>query len=117
MTKNKKALLLSIFVFPGAGQFLLRRYLLAGIFAGSSLIVCYTVISHIMMLTNSVIEGIKTGEIAADFIVLHEYISVQLYENHADSIYTSMSIFIIIWVVGIADTYRIGNTQKQKNEP
>ena len=38
MNKAFKAVLLSALVFPGAGQFLLKKYLLGGIFSGTAFI-------------------------------------------------------------------------------
>jgi len=108
MKKTEKAFLLSVLVFPGSGHVLLKRYL-----TGISLIIIASTASYFLIydLINQALEiadKIKSGEIYPDFHVILELVSHSSTSSEFQSMNMAMLVLLVVWLVGIADSYRIG---------
>jgi hypothetical protein len=108
MKKTEKAFLLSILVFPGAGHILLKRYI-----SGFFLIIIASVASYFLIYgaiyqALEIADKIKSGEIYPDLSVILTLVSNQSASSEFQSLNTAMVALLIVWLVGIVDTYRLG---------
>jgi len=108
MKKPEKAFLLSVLVFPGFGHVLLKRYL-----TGFSLIIIasiasYFLISGVISQALEIADKIKSGEIYPDLSAILELVSHSSTSSEFQSTNMAMVVLLVVWLVGIADSYRIG---------
>lgn len=108
MKRSTKAALLSGLVFPGLGQFLLKRYLRGTALVTVALVALYILITNIIEITIVISNKIIAGEVALDA----NTISVIITELHAGSeaqlINAATMAIIISWLLAIIDAYLIG---------
>ena len=114
MKKVEKAFLLSVLVFPGSGHILLKRYL-----TGFSLIIIASIASYFLIygVINQALEiadKIKSGEVYPDLSVILELVSRSSASAEFESVNTAMIVLLVVWLIGILDSYRIGRYQKQE---
>ncbi len=109
-------MLLSGLLFPGTGQLLFKRYVNAVIFSGIALATCYIVINNIFNVFTDISVQIAQGEIPADVFAINEAVSTELEKGHGDSIAYATFIFLIAWLIGLADTYRIGQQYEEHED-
>ncbi|NNE63321.1 MAG: hypothetical protein HKN34_04495, partial [Gammaproteobacteria bacterium] len=77
MKESTKAVLWSVFIFPGAGHFYLRKWLpgaVSAIIATGALVV---ILSRVMERANQIAEKIILGEIPMDIGIIMELVSRQ----------------------------------------
>ena len=115
MKKNTKALLASALIFPGLGQYFLKRYKSSVFFIGFS-IACLTyilidVMSKAMIIANKVVAG----EVEADLFVIRELVAQQQAESNSYGVLIASVSLGLIWLVSIIDVYRLKNTCGYKN--
>ena len=103
-----KAALLSAFVLPGAGHFFLKRYLSGLILMMVSSGAAYFLISGTVERALQIAEDIQRGEVPLDVLAITELVSQQPVGAEAQSIDIAWAILIIVWLVGIVDSYRAG---------
>ena len=114
MAPSTKAVLLSFFVFPGAGHFFLKKYSRACILTGAALISVYIILSGTIKMAQQISEKIQRdcGEVNVAEIV--ELISQQPQGIDYDSINFATTVLIIVWLVATFDAYRIGRYTAKK---
>lgn len=108
MKKSLKAILLSALVFPGAGHFFLKKYLAGSILLCLFLVPIYLIFSEVVTKTEAVIAQIQTGAIPLDVTAISDILTSTV-NSQALSIETN--VLIIIWVIGIIDSYRLGRSE------
>ena len=106
MTKLTKALLLSAFVYPGAGQIFLKRSTSGIIFIIISTIGLYFILSNIFKITFQVIEDIKNGGVQPDFTTLLSLVS----QHDTQLLNNAMTVIIITWLVSVIHVYFVGKS-------
>ncbi len=106
MMKSTKAILLSAFVYPGAGQLFLKRSTSGIIFITISTIGLYFILSNIFKITFQVIDDIKNGGAQPDFTTLLSLIS----QHDTQLLNTAMTVMIITWLASIIHLYLMGKT-------
>ena len=111
MKKSTKAVLLSAFVFPGAGHLYLKKYLLGGILACISLTGIYYVVTKTVERAWQIAEKIQTGEVQLDATTITELVSQQSAGTDSQLLNIATLAIIICWVVGIIDSYRVGRAR------
>jgi len=111
MKKSTKAVLLSAFVFPGAGHLYLKKYLPGSIIAGVSLVGIYYLVTTMVERAWEIAERIQSGAVQLDATTITELVSQQ--SAGADSQLNNIATLAIIicWVVGIVDSYRLGRVR------
>ncbi|MFT6349649.1 MAG: putative membrane protein [Psychromonas sp.] len=114
MNKPIKAVLLSAFIFPGVGHLLLKRYISAAILATTALTITYLLVAKALENAMLIVDKIQSGEVAADITTISELVSQQPSSEGLLSPDLMSSILLIIWIVAVIDSYRIGRTQKNK---
>ena len=107
MKKSTKAALFSALIFPGAGQFLLKKKALGCGFAISAGVAIYYIMSSMMTLALSVTEQVINGDMALDENAIQSMLGAQS-ANATSGIDTAWIIFLVIWVLSILDAYRSG---------
>ncbi len=111
MKKSTKAVLLSAFVFPGAGHLYLKRYLPGSILAGVSLTGIYYLVTTTVDRAWEIAEKIQSGAVQLDATTITELVSQQSAGADAQLINVATLAVIICWVVGIIDSYRAGRAR------
>jgi len=103
-----KAALLSGLVIPGAGHFYLKKYMMAVILAGASLVSLYFIVSMAMEKAMAISDKILSGEVPLDVVTINELVTQPLTAADAQTQSIATAVLIISWLVAIVDSYRIG---------
>ena len=111
MSKAIKAALLSAFVFPGTGHFFLKKHIIGTLLAGAALASLYLVLSRMVGRALQIGEKIQRGEVQLDVAAITELISKQPTGTDAEFLNFAWIVLIISWLIGIADSYRVGRVQ------
>ncbi len=110
MKKSMKAALLSAFVFPGAGHFFLKKHITGAILAGATFASLYFLVSRMVERALQITEKIQRGDIQLDIAAITELVSKPT-STETLLLNITSAILIVFWIIGIADSYRIGHTQ------
>ena len=111
MKKSTKAALLSAFVFPGAGHIFLKKYVPGSVLAGTAFTALYYLTAKAVARAMEIVDKIQSGEIPPDIAVITELVSKQPTGTEALRINIATAIFIISWIAGMVDAYRVGRPQ------
>ena len=113
MKKHTKAALLSTFVFPGVGHFLLKKYIQGALLAGTACVALYFLIAKTVEKTLLVFDKIQSGETSLDTAAITELVSNQTTGTETQLLRLATAALIISWLIGIVDSYRVGRAQVQ----
>jgi hypothetical protein len=114
MTKQSNlALLLSAFAFPGAGQIYLKKYITGILLAGTALLALYFIISKVLERAQQIADKILLGEVPLDISVITELVTSQSMTAGDEHLNYAWAALFIAWLVGIADTYRLGRLKSK----
>lgn len=116
MTKSIKAALLSALVFPGLGHILLKKYLSAVVLAGAAFGSSYFLVTKTIEKALQITQKIQTGEIPLDVAGMTALISKQSTGTEALLENIATAIFILCWLTGIIDSFRVGRAQDKEAE-
>jgi TM2 domain-containing membrane protein YozV len=108
MKKATKAVLLSAFVFPGAGHIYLKKYISGGVLFGASLLGIYYLISKTVESALQIVEKIQSGEVQPDVTAITQLVTKQSTGAESQLLNIATATIIICWIIGIIDSYRIG---------
>ncbi|MBL1321871.1 MAG: hypothetical protein COA63_012540 [Methylophaga sp.] len=108
MTKLTKALLLSAFVYPGAGQIFLKRSTSGIIFIIISTMGLYFILSNIFKITFQIIEDIKSGGVQPDFTTLLSLIS----QHDTQLLNNAFTVMIVTWLISIIHIFIVSKTSQ-----
>ncbi len=113
MKKSMKAALLSAFVFPGVGHMYLKKYISGVILISASFIGIYLMISKTIESALQIVAQIQNGSVEPDIAAIIELVSKLPIEtgSGAHLIDIASAIFVICWIIGIIDSYRVGCIQ------
>ena len=111
MNKPAKAALLSALVFPGAGHFFLKKYILGGILAGTAGVALYILVSKAVERAVQITDKIQRGEVELDVAAITELVSSHPVGTEGQLLDIATAALLISWVVGIIDSYRVGRIQ------
>jgi heme/copper-type cytochrome/quinol oxidase subunit 4 len=111
MNKSVKAVLFSALVFPGAGHFYLRKYIRGMVLASITLVSLYFIIANVVERAQQIVDKILLGEVQPDIAVIAELVSKQPTGADAEFLNYVWTALIIAWLIGIADSYRVGRGQ------
>lgn len=108
MDKATKAALFSAFLFPGWGQFYLKRYL-------RGLIFLLPVLAGTMFLARTIVQSgmksmkeltLKDGILRGDDIVQITVGALQAIDSFY--LFSTLGLIVVLWIVSIIDAYRLG---------
>lgn len=108
MKKSVKAVLLSALVFPGVGHLLLKKRIAGLVLISAASITVYLLFSQVLSASQSIVEKIQTGEVAADIVAISDLVHQQLSGNEGESMHNILMMFLVTWIVGMLDIIRIG---------
>ena len=111
MKKSNNAAIFSAFVFPGAGHFYLKKYIMGFLLSGITLVPLYLIIASVVNRTLQVTDKIMSGEVQPDLATIMDLVSQQSADPGAESLQYVWLVLIGVWLVGIADSYRVGRLQ------
>ena len=108
MSNAIKAALLSTFVLPGTGHFVLKKYISGTVLAVSALTSLYLVFSSLLERTFQIADKIQSGEVQPDVGVITELILKQPAGTNDRLLNIAWTVLFVSWLIGIVDSYRIG---------
>jgi len=111
MKKTKKAVLLAILVFPGAGHIYLKKYLPAIGFIGAFAFLLSIIISSLVERAEKVSQKIVSGDIPLDVAAISQALAEQSANSGQQSSFTAYAL-LFIWLFAIFDTYRLARQIK-----
>ncbi|MCP4984366.1 MAG: hypothetical protein GY935_28175 [Gammaproteobacteria bacterium] len=112
MSNSLKAALFSTLVFPGAGHFFLKKPIQGFILAAITVASICVLMVRIIEISQQISDRILSGEIPYDIARISEEVSKQVAGSFQLTDFTTW-ILIICWLVGIADSYRVGRLQEK----
>ncbi len=113
MKKSTRALLLSLFLFPGAGHFSLQRPARGAALVAAALLAVGVIVRDATQQALAVVDKIQSGEIPLDPAAIERAI------EQADTTSSTLAwcAVIFIWLVAAIDVYRIGRRLEATNPP
>lgn len=115
MRNSIKVVLLSAFIFPGAGHFSLKKRLMGSVLVGVTLVCLYFLITTVLRISQDLKTKIESGEIPYDISKITELASEKLSGGDDKFIIYSSFAFILCWIFGVVDSFRLGRLQ-DKND-
>lgn len=116
MTKSTKAFMLSALVFPGIGHFYLKKQFRGVIFTGISTVCLYFLLVTTVNLAQDVSDKILKGEIAMDIVEISAAIVKLLEDSAIHQLNLATFVLFGCWFVSMADSYRLGRLEDQKDK-
>jgi hypothetical protein len=113
MKISTKAALFSCFVFPGVGHFYLKRLLPGLLLSFVSAVAIYLITSHAVQVALEVVEEIQGGTVLPDTETISALVREKIRQSEDVTNISTIS-FIILWLIGIFDSYRIGRSLETK---
>ncbi len=107
MKITTKVLMLSAFVFPGAGHIALQCYRSAIIYMAVATIALYFLVSISVQKALVISNQIMSGEVDLRGDDIFELISEQLLTVNSQLVELATVVFLLVWLVSIVDSYRI----------
>ena len=116
MKKSTKAVLLSAFVFPGAGHLYLKKYVSGSILAGVSLVGIYYLVTKTVERAWEIAEKIQSGAVQLDATAITELVSKQTTGTESQLINIATLAIVTCWIIGIIDSYRVGRVRDKNDQ-
>ncbi|ACR12363.1 hypothetical protein [Teredinibacter turnerae] len=115
MNKAKTAALYSAFIFPGAGQVWLKCWLTGVPFILGTVWAIYLLLDVVFSIAFKVVDQIQSGQVSLNPLSIREAISYEI--AHTSGLLTSMPMIILVglWLLSIADAYRVGRTKDKQS--
>lgn len=108
MKKTTKAILASMFLFPGVGQFMLKRPFSGTAFVILALTATVAIVIQTLSIATSIAARITSGEIAPDIMLVRTLVKEQLTNNDAQWVLQGATwLLITVWAVSALDAYRV----------
>ena len=107
MKKNNKAALLSMLVFPGAGQLLLKRYFSACVFFTITLTLSYQLLSALFSNAMQIVANIEQATPSLGMSAMNDLIATASTHNELISTGNISIILALTWLIAILDCLRV----------
>ena len=109
MKLSVKAALFSALAFPGCGHLLLKRYAVATLLAGISMVCVYFILTTTMQMAEGIVAQIQSGQIPLDADQIESAIT-QAEQSGKGGRWADLTTYLLglCWIVGIIDSYRVG---------
>ncbi|MGB5200728.1 MAG: hypothetical protein WBN68_03710 [Sedimenticolaceae bacterium] len=116
MKRSTKAALLSALVFPGVGHLYAKRFSLGLILAAASAFALYFIVSSAVSKALPIAERILREGVPLDADAIARLVSEQSLGADNSSVSVAAIAFLVLWLVGIFDSYRLGRIAEQHDE-
>jgi len=110
--ESVKAVLWSIFIFPGSGHFYLKTPAAGIVIAAIAIAALLVVLSKMVERANQIAEKIVTGEVSFDLLAITEMVSKQSGFGDTRLLNVAWYCLIAIWIIGAIDAYRLGRIRE-----
>jgi TM2 domain-containing membrane protein YozV len=115
MNRPLKAALLSALIFPGAGQFFLKKYISAVYFAAFAGVGLYLLFSNLMVIAQDIIDKAHGDEVENDLAAILELVHLQL-ATAIESFMPALIILLVAWIVSAVEAYRVAKKEENTRE-
>lgn len=115
MNRPLKAALFSALIFPGAGQFLLKKYISAVYFAVFAGVGLYLLFSNLMEIAQDIIDKAQRGEVTNNLATILELVNLQL-ATAIESFTPALIILLVAWIVSVMEAYRVAKKEENTRE-
>ena len=116
MKRSTKAALLSALVFPGVGHLYAKRFSLGLLLAAGSAFALYFIVSSAVSKALPIAERIQREGAPLDAEAIARLVSEQSLGADDSSMSIAAIAFLVFWLVGIFDSYRLGRiAEKHEN--
>ena len=115
MRYSTKAALLSGLVFPGLGHLYLKRYLRGALLAAGAAVLLYFIVSVAVNSAVDIAGKIEGGAVPLNTESISEAVSKASRDNERSTDIASW-ILIVLWIIGIVDSYREGRARDKAKE-
>jgi hypothetical protein len=112
MKLSTRATLLSLFMFPGSGHIVLKKYISGGIFIGIAAIASFFLFVSIMQRANDIANQIVEQRIPFDLMMIVELVTAAPPADEAQLLNIVIRVFIVTWIASTIDAYRLGKKQE-----
>ena len=103
--------LLSALVIPGAGHLYLNRRIIGFVLISAAIALLYFIVSIAMERALLIVEKIQNGEVSLDNQSIMALVSQQSASADTGLLNFVWPAFILLWLIGFVDSYRIGCAQ------
>ena len=110
MSNSLKAVLLSVFFYPGTGHFFLKKHKAGCAFITLFSIPLFLLINEMVNQINLLVTHIEDGSLPLDVVSITE--AVSQITSDATALSTNIYIMIAISLISAIDAYRVGQKQK-----
>jgi TM2 domain-containing membrane protein YozV len=111
MSQALKAALFSAFIFPGSGQFLLKKHIRGALLASVSILCVWILLSTALEKAQEISRKIQSGEISLDIARITEEVSRLAAGSGTQQAEIATYVLLVCWLVGIVDAYWVGRLQ------
>lgn len=108
MQNSVKAALFSALIFPGCGHFLLRCYRTGFALLAITLVALGFILNYAMTQARIIADQIIANELPLDPVLIAERVSAATSGGDSTANQIAMGVIFVCWIIGIADSYRIG---------
>ncbi len=117
MKRSTKAALLSALVFPGIGHLYLKRFPLGLLLSAGSAFASYFVVSRAVGKALPIAERIRREGVPLDADAIARLVSEHSLGADNSSIGVAAIAFLVLWLVGIFDSHRLGRIAEMHDRP
>ena len=117
LNKPMKAVLLSALVFPGAGHVALKKYIPGAVLAGAAFAGLYILVTRMLERALQIAQKLQSGEARLDTSTIVKLVSEQGPRSEAQLLNIATAVLLVVWLIGIVDSYRVGRLQDKSVEP
>ena len=111
MKESNKAALISAFIYPGVGHFYLKKKISGCVLVVVATYSLFIIADNIMTRAMDIADKIISGQVAPDVTVIRQLISQPQSEAVAQQLSLATTALIIVWIIGIIDSYRLGSAK------
>ena len=111
-----KVALLSALVFPGMENFQLKKYMPGVVLAGSACAGLYFFTTKTLERTWQIVDEIQSGAAPLDSAEISALLLEQPTGAEAQLFNAATAVVIMVWLISIVDSYRIGRVQDKDAE-
>lgn len=115
MKKSVKAALLSGLVFPGVGQFSLKRYLRGLVFFVPAMLSLVFIVDSSMRRAFAIAGQIERGDVPLDADAISNLILAAPAGTELLMLNIAQWLLVVCWIISIIDSYRAGKLADQTN--
>lgn len=113
MKISTRATLLSLFMFPGSGHIVLKKYFSGALFIGTAAIASIFLFAGMMQRANDIANQIVAGKVPFDPIKIIELVTQTPPADQAQLINIAINVFLVTWIMSTIDAYRLGKKQEK----